>query len=140
MKFNSSSRTSMATGWIIKFVRENTRMGEILKTNEAVLERYQNRMADIADAQERLNQVSDKFKEIDAITADGLLPEERESLQQIRNEIAELKPEMVDYYDAYGNAVLKNRDALKEMNDELERQREIERNAMKENSGNFGQE
>ena len=131
---------SMATGWIIKFVRENTGMGKILKTNEAVLERYQNRMADIADAQERLNQVSDKFEEIDAITADGLLPEERESLQQIRNEIAELKPEMVDYYDAYGNAVLKNRDALKEMNDELERQREIERNAMKENSGNFGQE
>ena len=131
---------SIATGWIIKFVRENTGMGEILKTNEAVLERYQNRMADIADAQERLNQVSDKFEEIDAITADGLLPEERESLQQIRNEIAELKPEMVDYYDAYGNAVLKNRDALKEMNDELERQREIERNAMKENSGNFGQE
>ena len=131
---------SMATGWIIKFVRENTGMGKILKTNEAVLERYQNRMADIADAQERLNQVSDKFEEIDAITADGLLPEERENLQQIRNEIAELKPEMVDYYDAYGNAVLKNRDALKEMNDELERQREIERNAMKENSGNFGQE
>ena len=131
---------SMATGWIIKFVRENTGMGKILKTNEAVLERYQNRMADIADAQERLNQVSDKFEEIDAITADGLLPEERENLQQIRNEIAELKPDMVDYYDAYGNAVLKNRDALKEMNDELERQREIERNAMKENSGNFGQE
>ena len=131
---------SMATGWIIKFVRENTGMGKILKTNEAVLERYQNRMADIADAQERLNQVSDKFEEIDAITADGLLPEERENLQQIKNEIAELKPEMVDYYDAYGNAVLKNRDALKEMNDELERQREIERNAMKENSGNFGQE
>ncbi len=138
--FKVAGAVSMATGWIIKFVRENTGMGEILKTNEAVLERYQNRMADIADAQERLNQVSDKFEEIDAITADGLLPEERESLQQIRNEIAELKPEMVDYYDAYGNAVLKNRDALKEMNDELERQREIERNAMKENSGNFGQE
>ncbi len=47
--------------------------------------------------------------------------EETERLKSLQEKIYELNPKLVESYDEYGNAIIKSKNAVKELNDELEK-------------------
>lgn len=130
----------MATTAIGKWIYLNTGMNKLMKDNEEALQNYKEKISEIKTEQQNLTTAMSKMSEAESIAEDGLLTEELETYNGLLQEAAEAAPEMVKYYDAYGNAVMKSTEEIKKYNDELAKSLDLEHQRMETQAGSFSAE
>lgn len=96
----------------------------------------------VKDLNEATSDYKDTLNELRDITSDyntyqeliergaALTAEEQEELTNIQNELASIAPEMVDYYDAEGNAILKTTDELEKLIDARQEDLSLQRDQL----------
>ena len=115
-------------------------VNQMTRKNEKALKNYKESLAEVTDEQNRLNDSMAKFSQRENLEQNGLDPSELEEYKTLTNEIASSSPEMVAYYDAFGNAVLKSREEVDKLNESLAEKKKLLHETMESQSGSFGAE
>lgn len=130
----------MAAGALAKYVRENYGITGIMADNAKMIENYTEKMNKLRDASKKLEESQGNLSKAYAMADDGLDPTELEEYNTIIKDVASNTPELIDYYDAYGNAVLKSREEIDKMNESLKEQMKIESQRVTSSAGSFATE
>lgn len=115
-------------------------VNQMTRKNEKALNNYKEALSEVIDEQNRLNDSMAKFSQRENLEQNGLDPSELEEYKTLTDEIASSSPEMVAYYDAFGNAVLKSREEVDKLNESLIEKKELLHETMESQSGSFGAE
>ena len=121
----------------VKFARDNTGIGAVIKDNAAMLEQYQTSIENLTNKQNSLSKATANLTKIEALREGGVNIEEQEEYNALVSETAALEPSVVSYYDAYGNAVLKSREEIEKLNRSIDEQIDKTKASMSQNAGSF---
>jgi hypothetical protein len=90
---------------------------KLSKKAEQAIEDLQEATDNYSTSLSEYQDVNEKYNEYLELVAKGtaLTTDEVEELTEVQNELASLMPNMVDYYDAEGNAILKENEALADL-------------------------
>ena len=129
----SGNPYAMAAGAILgaatavgKFAWENTGLRKTIKDNKELIEDTTKTVSDAKTQLQNLGTATGVYKELNALMKDGkvnrndLGTEALTKYYELANQLAELAPEMVAYYDDQGNAII-------EMTSNLDKLREVQR-------------
>ena len=115
-------------------------VNQMTRKNEKALKNYKESLAEVVDEQNRLNDSMAKLTQRENLEKNGLDPSELEEYKTLTDEIASSSPEMVAYYDAFGNAVIKSREEVDKLNESLKEKKKLLHDTMESQSGSFGAE
>ena len=85
------------------------------------LQEIDNELSKNKEQLDSLKSLGDQYKELSSKT--NLSTEETKRLTEVQNQLVKQFPNMLDYYDAMGNAHIKNADAIKAETDALNKKR-----------------
>lgn len=107
---------------MIENIKLNKKAKESIENLIKATDRYNTSLKELKDVKEKYNTYIELFNKGTAKSK-----EELEQFTNIQNELASVMPQMVDYYDAEGNAILKQKNELKELVDAKKEQVEVDK-------------
>ena len=101
---------------------------ELLSEASKASEEYQNKLSLLANSKQEIDSLSNEYEQLSRgvnIYGEniGLTSDEFDRYHEICNQLADIFPEMVNYYDEQGNAVLRLKGNVEALNDAYEKQR-----------------
>ena len=134
---------AILAGVVLKVSKNFGEYTKAVKANEEAVERYTQKTEELTDSINTLNQQQSSFKDMQEQVANvggdlsKLTDEQRKSYQDLANQIAETTPELVAYYDAEGNAIIKANADFDKYIAKKKEALQLEREKMAGNRDNF---
>ena len=106
----SKDAAKVASSTIGQLEEQNNRLAESMKK---LAEKTNSAKEELSDTEEKLKKLEDAYKSY--INKTFLTTEETEEFRQVSEDLANIMPEIVSYYDQEGNAVLKDKTAIEQL-------------------------